>query len=66
ELLDESDIAELPPLHKAFCRLDYVERHWVIVSVRRLQAAVPDLDEEDALEVVAQVGVFLAGLTWLS
>lgn len=61
ELLDESDLAKLSPLHKAFCNLDYAQRRWVLAHVRRLQAAIDDLDDADCLEILAAVGRLMGG-----
>lgn len=59
ELLDEQDIAKMSPLLRAFCRLDYPNRRWVLAQVKRLQDAVPDLAEDDALEILAVLGQWL-------
>lgn len=56
ELLDESALAKMTPLHRAFCDLDYRQRRWMLVQVKRLQAVMPDLDETDCLEILAAIG----------
>lgn len=59
--LDETEIAMLPPLYRAFCRLNYPSRRLLLVQVRKLQAAVPDLREGDGLEILSAIGCWLNG-----
>lgn len=54
--LDRKQIERLHPLFRAFYRLDALDRSVILGQVRRLQAAVADLSEPDALQILANVG----------